>query len=267
MAPSPGARERFRLAWEQKGRQTTAGCDWMRDLTLLVVADREVDRNIIEETTAALKAELRLLGARRFRVDTAPLPAGSALAGCRKGEIVASVCIGTAIASLRSTESRFSGSAIYYLTPAALDQLPRDLGNGSSVGPPAGEASFRDGWMVQSLYYHFRNRRQDPTLAAFGGWKFARHSLAHTARHELGHFLGLPHHENLPNPGFPEAGLCTQCTHRGAGSHGVAHAECLMFCGAGDDEWFHQETFGSGFGFCPKCRAAAAAYLKGLESR
>lgn len=264
---SASARAAFEQQWRDKGDERRVAAKWLEGGTLLVVAEPDVDPAVAAKIVEGVRAQLAELGARRFGVETVPPPTVLEPFPCVQGGIISKACFEKRVRSYRNSDARFARSVVYYLTNAAIDRLPRDLGGGHSEGPPAGTASYSDGWMLQSFYYRAAHQKTDPTLARYGGMEFSIHSLEHTARHELGHLLGLPHHEALGNPGFPEALPCNKCTHRGSGAHRIAHAECLMTCGSGDDEWFHRETFGKGFGLCEKCRTAAVAYLRGLEGR
>lgn len=266
-APSAEARARFEAEWEKRGREEAGKAAWLASRNVLVLAEPGVDAAVPPKLVAALRAQLAELGSTKFKVEAGAFPAAMSRAGCVKGEVLDEACFRGALAALRASDPRYAGAVIFYLTNAALGKLPRMISATVSEGPPAGEASWPDGWMLQSLYYRVAHLRQDPTLNAFGGARFTDHSLDCTARHELGHLLGLPHHEAIANPGFPEPIMCTACRHKGIGVHKPAHPECLMNCGSCDDAWFHQETFGKDFGLCPKCKAAATAYLKGLEGR
>lgn len=254
----------FTASWTQKGRGTAARSPWLKDYKILVLADIDVDPELPPLVSKAFLTQIASLGSTRLRLEKSRL-APKALSDCIKEDVIKTPCVTRAFAQLRE-DPQYAGAILYYLTNAAIDRLPHDLGGGRSSGPPAGQASYADGWMMQSFYYRELHLKEDPTLRSVGGMEFSRHSIAHTARHELGHLLGLPHHDALPNPGFPEVKLCTQCDHKGAPRHEEApHPECIMSCGSGDDEWFHFQTYHEEFGLCPKCRAAAAAYLAGLE--
>ncbi|TBR16925.1 hypothetical protein EPO15_18140 [bacterium] len=262
---APDARAKFDAQWERRGRLAAAKTPWTRSQTILLLAAPEVDPALPPVVEKALRAQLAELGARKLKVERGEPP--EEFGKCVKGGVLEQKCFTRALAVLRMTDARLRGSAVYYLTNAALGRLPKDLGGGVSLGPQAGTASSAEGWLTQSFFYRLRNLEKDPTLAAFGGPAFSEHSVDHTARHELGHLLGLGHHETIENPGFPEAVRCDRCKHALGGPHAPPHDECLMFCGSSDDDWFHRETFKSGFGLCPKCAAAATAYLKGLEGR
>lgn len=255
----------FADEWTKKGRETAARSPWLKEYKVLVLADANVDPVMPGLVAKAFRAQIASLGSKRLTLGKTQTPP-KALSDCIEAGVIKTPCVTAAFAQLRE-DPKYAGTILYYLTNAAIDRLPEDLGGGASVGPPAGQASYYDGWMMQSFYYHELHKKQDPSLRSVGGSEFVRHSIAHTARHELGHLLGLPHHDQLKNPGFPEVQLCTACTHMNAGGHAKhPHPECLMFCGSGDDEWFHFKTFHEDFGLCLKCRAAAAAYLKGLEA-
>lgn len=252
-AAEPAWRSGFEAQWRAKGRKQ-AFKTWLRSRRIVVV---EGGGGEGESIRAALVEQLAALGGGPLEVRLEPPPAGAPYAACLAAGVLDTRCFGKKVGLLRA-EPPFLGSIVVLATDAALDLLPRKNPDGSTTGPPAGRASYPDGWAVISAFWRRRNEaegRRDWTLA--DGRGFAAHGREHTARHELGHLLGLSHHEELENPGFSEAPRCKP--------HEGRHAECLMSCGSADDEWFRMRDTGAGFGLCAKCEAAAKAFLEGLK--
>lgn len=245
---------RFESHWRAKGKRQAIKT-WLRSRRILVV---HAGLSEADEVRDALREQLAALGSTSFVVESVKPPEPSPWAKCSKAGILDTKCLGRAIKLLRA-EPPYTGSIIVLVTEDALDLLPKLQEDGSTIGPAAGRASYPDGWAAISEFYRRRNRdeaKPDWTLA--DGRTFSRHGREHTVRHELGHLLGLAHHEALANPGFAEAPGCE--THNGA------HHDCLMSCGSGDDDWFRIVKSGSGFGLCAKCEAAAKAFVAGLEA-
>jgi hypothetical protein len=264
----PGAedgpwRQKFTAVWKEKGAAMREK-PWLADRRILVLRAPGVSPGLPGQVVTSLTALLSELGARRFyaKIEERDLPLS--LSACSRNAVLDSACVREAVAGLRRDGGALGRNVLVLVTDAAIDRLPEFQPDGSTVGPPAGEADYSEGWLIISDFWDGWNRAHgrgssDPLFLA--------HSLDHTVRHEFLHVLGLPHHEALENPGFPEPRLCTECTHQGAGGHEPPHSECGMFCGSGDDDWFHQRSFGTGFGFCEKCLAAAKAVVAGLEGR
>ncbi|HNW44911.1 MAG TPA: hypothetical protein PKI19_10435 [Elusimicrobiales bacterium] len=253
--------ERFTAEWLEKGRKAAADRPWLRRGLLSVIGDRGVPLPVLREAAASAGGQLGELGALRIAVKVIEPPAPAALASCSSGGVLETKCFSEGLAAARAAGAGYAAGAVLFVTDSAIGKLPERGPGGVTFSPPAGEASDEAGWIVISEYF----RRKPP-----GGRDdspFARHGRDHTVRHELGHLLGLPHHEAIGNPGYPEARSCTACPHKGAGGHQPPHAECLMFCGSSDDDWFHLLSFGKGFGLCAKCAAAARALVDGIEGR
>lgn len=209
-----------------------------------------------EAVRASLEAQLKALGS-TMTVDLLAGPAPASFAGCVKGNVLDSKCLGRNIRLARN-DPPFNGSIVIVVTEAAIDLLPKPLREGVTIGPPAGTASYPDGWAVVSEFYRKRNAAEGKEEWRLpDGRTFSAHGRDHTVRHELGHLLGLDHHEALAAPAFPEAPRCE--------AHQGAHADCLMSCGSGDDDWFRVVKTGEGFGLCAKCAAAVRAFVAGLE--
>ncbi|MBI5240430.1 MAG: hypothetical protein HY926_08145 [Elusimicrobia bacterium] len=261
--PRPGPwREEFIAQWQRKGSELREA-PWLADRRILILRSPGVNPGLAGQVSASLTAVLLELGARRLHAKVDELDLPLSLSVCSRNAVLDSACVREAIAGLRRDTGPLAGSILVLVTDAAIDRLPELQPDGSMIGPPAGEADYGEGWFIISGFWDGWNRTHgrgssDPAFLA--------HSLDHTVRHEFLHVLGLPHHERLENPGFPEPPLCTECTHENAGGHAAApHSECGMFCGASDDDWFHRRTFGKGFGFCDKCLTAAKAVVAGIE--
>lgn len=266
--PRPGAedgpwRQKFAAEWKAKGAAMREE-PWMADRRILVLRAPAVSPGLPGQVVVSLTALLSELDARRLyaKVDERDLPLS--LSVCSRNAVLDSACVREAVAGLRREGGPLGKSVLVLVTDSAIDRLPELQPDGGTVGPPAGRADYAEGWFIISDFWDGWNRAHgrgssDPLFLA--------HSLDHTVRHEFLHLLGLPHHEQLANPGFPEPRLCAECTHQGAGGHEPPHSECGMFCGAGDDDWFHGRSFGKGFGFCAKCLAAAKAAVSGIEGR
>ncbi|MBI4422230.1 MAG: hypothetical protein HY554_00795 [Elusimicrobia bacterium] len=252
-AAGPDWRARFESAWEAKGRRQALK-PWLRKRRIVVLDSGLEEAALVRRS---LREQLAELGSRSIAVELAAPAQPDPLRRCIKGEVLDTSCVGRAVKLMRA-EPAYAGSIVVLVTDAALDLLPKPQPDGSTLGPPAGKASHDEGWAVISEFYRRRARSEGREDAKGpGGATFLGHGREHTARHELGHLLGLAHHEALANPGFPEAKACER--------HQGLHRDCLMSCGAGDDEWFHLAATGAGFGLCPKCAAAARAFLAGLE--
>ena len=249
-------RERFEEKWREAGRRAAREKPWLASRTVVAVGDEGVSLEALDAVSASVQAQLKDLGAVRLtarNLGSSPRE----ISRCSSDGVLDENCFREAVHELRRGDRDLAGSILLVVTNSAIGLLPREQGNGVTVGPPAGTASGTDGWILSSEFWRLKNR---------SARRFAAHGREHTARHEVFHLLGLPHHQAIENPGFPEPRLCTQCTHKGAGGHRSSpHAECGMICGSGDDDWFHQESFGRGFGFCPKCTSAARAVIHGLE--
>ncbi|MFA6317889.1 MAG: hypothetical protein WC943_10760 [Elusimicrobiota bacterium] len=254
-----GWQEKFEAQWREKGMKAAEARTWLKGLRLFVLGDAGVSKSVLREAADSAIGGLREFGARRFSVEVADDPAPESLASCSKQGVLDRKCFHAGLAGLRADDAGYASAGILFVTDAALGELPRKLPDGSTLSPPAGEASDAGGWILLSEY--FRRKR----LGSKGDDAFARCGRDHTVRHELGHLLGLPHHQSLPNPGFAEPIPCTACRHRGAGWHKPPHPECLMVCGSADDDCSHRQTFGESFGPCRKCAAAGRALLAGIE--
>lgn len=253
----------FKRTWKTKGLALKKKA-WLSSFRLTVLADKEVDPRIPGQLIQAINRQLSELGAKKLRAVPAAAGFPGGLAKCVRGKVLDETCFGSEIKELRGTSREYGNSMLVIVTNAAIGRLPKTTAPGVMAGPPAGTASYGDGWILMSDFWHYWNREDKPGFKNPEG--FEEHARAHTVKHELFHMLGLPHHEQLPNPGFPKPKLCTECSHRGAGGHAASpHSECIMFCGSGDDEWAHSRTFGKGFGFCEKCLTAAKAVVEGIE--
>jgi hypothetical protein len=269
--PAPDKLAAFLEDWRAVGARLAAR-PWMEKREILVLADKDVEPALPREAVATLSAQLAAFGAGgSLRVNPQPqtLPAGPA--GCVKDGVLDERRFAEELERLRAASPAHGGRVLVVITNAAIGIKPQQLPDGSRSGPPAGSASHENGWILLSDFWHYWNRENIPGFEtpANRGYKkrFEAHSRDHTLRHELGHLLGLPHHERIENPGFPEPKLCTECGHFGAGAHKSApHRECVMTCGSGDDDWSHVDKGRGSFGFCPKCLAAARASAEGLAA-
>lgn len=84
--------------------------------------------------------------------------------------------------------------------------------------------------------------------------------------HELYHIFGLPHHEDMPNPGFPEPPMC--------GGHpplldetGQPMPECIMICGKSANKNEHYRKFSKRYGLCDMCLNVLRVRVAGIEGR
>jgi len=250
----------FIADWKAKGRQMKRDKRWLDEMTFTVVPlESGAAQEKAESVAASLRAQLAESGSKKIRVVLAAAPP-AAFEACVKDDILDRYCLQRAVDAARKTGGAYVGTAPIFITSAAIGLKPKGI-----VGPPAGVGSYPGGWVLISLFWDKWNRATYKDFKNPPG--FDEHGLDGTVRHELFHMLGLPHHEQLANPGFPEAKLCTECSHQFPGGHKDApHRECQMDCGASDDDWRHQQVFGKGFGFCDKCAAAARAVLEGIEA-
>lgn len=261
-APPPSGPwfDEFMAAWRSKGRRMRASKPWLKGLRVLVVADGGVEDDVVRKVADSISAQLRDAGAGKLKVELDDSPPLKGLADCTRDRVIEERCVLEAIRGRRGRPGPYAGSILAIVTDAAIGSKPE-----GTAGPPAGLGDHENGWLLISDFWRHWNQEHG---RGSSNPRFLDHGLDGTVRHELLHLLGLPHHEQLPNPGFAEPPLCTRCAHVGASGHeGSPHLECGMTCGAGDDDWSHQQTFGKGFGFCAKCSAAARAVIAGIEGR
>lgn len=260
--PEPGGlpdgpwRERFEEQWRRNGRDAVRSKPWLSARRIAAVTDKGVPLSVAEAAAQTALEQLREFGAKRFEIYEGP-QAPRELADCTAGGVLNENCFAGAVRALRDRDRGLASSILVVVTNSAIGMLPKEAGGGAAYSGPAGTASHSEGWIL--ITESFRLQNPSPR-------RFSTHNRERTVRHEVLHLLGLPHHDSMENPGFPESRLCTACTHRGAGGHITGpHAECGMVCGSGDDDWFHIESFGRGFGFCQKCSSAARAVILGIE--
>jgi hypothetical protein len=249
----------FLSEWKAKGRLMKRDKRWLDAMTLTVFPlEGGAAREKAEAVAASLRAQLAESGSKKLKVAVSgALPEG--FSACVKDDILDRYCLQRALDAARAAGGAFAGTAPIFITSAAIGLKPKGI-----IGPPAGVGSYPGGWVLISLFWDQWNRQTYKDFHNPPG--FDEHSLDGTVRHELFHMLGLPHHEVLENPGFPESKLCTECSHQYPGGHKDSpHRECQMDCGASDDDWRHAQVFGKGFGFCDKCSAAARAVIDGIE--
>lgn len=264
--PEPAALAAFEAHWETWGRAQAKRRPWLAARRVAIRVDAGVDDAVGPKVQAALRELLEQMGG-GLAVET-PEAAPAGLSSCIRDGVLDPAGFRTALADIRARDPILAGAIVVFVTDAALGRRHEDLGGGRSVGPPAGIGSSDGGYAIVSEYYRRMREREANALAAphvardDQRRRFLDHGRATTTQHELVHILGLAHHPEIPNPGFDEPPEGNRCRHR---IGGPPRAECLMRCGAGDDDWFHTETFGRGFGLCDKCRCAATAALRGVR--
>lgn len=235
--------------WRQRGRKMKREKRWLDAMTFTVVPLEPEARVKAEAVAASLKAQLAESGSKKIRVAVAETPPAG-FDSCVKDDVLDRYGLQRAVDKAREAGGAFERTAPVFITSAAIGLKPK-----GNIGPPAGVGSYPGGWVLISLFWDKWNKATKKDFKNPPG--FDEHSLDHTVRHELFHLLGLPHHEELANPGFPEPEPWEEA---GRG------AECGMRCGSGDDDWRHAQKYGQGFGFCDKCAAAARSVLEGIES-
>jgi hypothetical protein len=257
--PPRSALAEFAERWKGHGRRLAADQSWLAERRILIVAEPDVPLDVAPRVAVALREQLAELGSTRLTVEHRG--ASKAFTHCREESVLDTRCFGLFVPTWRKRDGPAGRAIVVAVTNAGLGSLPVGLPGGHGYGPPAGVASWPEGWVLLSEYYlRLNSARLEPRVWA----AFSDHARSNTARHELVHILGLPHHEHVDNPGLPEPPEGAACPHVVGPP---PKAECLMRCGSGDDDWGHLQTHGRGFGLCARCRLAAASALAGIEGR